>query len=72
MQATGGATPYRWKKVGTLPKGLSLRPNGILSGTPSLKALGAGMYAITAQVTSKRTKTSPAQTASTTLTLHIQ
>jgi hypothetical protein len=71
LQATGGTTPYKWKKVGALPKGLRLHPDGILSGTPSPKALGAGMYAITVQVTSKRTKASPAQTATTTLTLHV-
>jgi len=71
LQASGGTTPYRWKKVGTLPKGLSLHANGILSGTPSVKALGAGMYAVTVRVTSKRTKVNPAQTATTTLTLHI-
>jgi len=71
LQATGGTMPYRWKKVGTLPKGLKLSPAGILSGTPTLKALGAGMYSITVQVMTKRTKANPAQTATQTLTLNI-
>ncbi len=34
FQAFGGAPPYRWSAVGTLPPGLSLSPGGQLSGTP--------------------------------------
>lgn len=33
LYATGGTAPYRWRADG-LPKGISLSPNGVLSGTP--------------------------------------
>lgn len=33
---TGGAPPYRWSTTGPLPTGLSLSPEGVLSGTPSV------------------------------------
>ena len=36
LQASGGIPPYNWKIVsGTLPPGLSLHPNGTISGTPT-------------------------------------
>jgi hypothetical protein len=39
LRATGGTEPYRWnkkkkKKFGLLPEGITLSPEGILSGTP--------------------------------------
>ena len=35
LAATGGATPYTWKKIaGALPKGLKVNRRGLLSGTP--------------------------------------
>jgi hypothetical protein len=71
LQASGGTTPYRWRKVGVLPKGFRLHANGTLTGRPNTKALGSGMYAITVEVMTKHTKTSPAQTAEVTLTLTI-
>jgi len=64
--------PYRWRKAGALPKGFRLHSNGTLSGRPNAKSLAAGMYAITVEVMTKRTKGSPAQTAEATLTLTIQ
>ena len=70
LQASGGTTPYKWKKVGTLPKGLKLHSNGILAGTPSLKRLSAGMYAITVEVISK-SKGHPVQTTTQVLTLTL-
>lgn len=37
LSADGGITPYRWNVVtGSLPAGLALNSNGIVSGTPSL------------------------------------
>ena len=71
LQAAGGTAPYRWRKVGLLPKGFRLRSNGALSGRPSARTLAAGMYAITVEVMTKRTPTSPAQTAEATLTLTV-
>ena len=37
LEAGEGTTPYKWKKVGELPKGLKLSKTGLLSGTPSAK-----------------------------------
>lgn len=34
FSAIGGAVPYNWSSVGTLPAGLSLSRAGVLSGTP--------------------------------------
>jgi uncharacterized protein (TIGR03437 family) len=35
LSATGGTPPYTWSLIsGTLPRGLSLNPSGIVSGTP--------------------------------------
>ncbi len=39
LGATGGTLPYKWKKTGKLPKGLKLKSNGTISGTPSTKAV---------------------------------
>jgi hypothetical protein len=49
LQATGGATPYKWKRIGTLPKGLKLTSSGLLHGTPKLKHVSPGTYTFTAQ-----------------------
>lgn len=35
LTASGGTPPYSWNVDGTLPPGLSLSPNGVLSGTPT-------------------------------------
>jgi IPT/TIG domain/Fibronectin type III domain len=71
LQASGGATPYRWRKVGDLPKGFKLRSNGTLSGKPNAKRLAPGMYAITVEVMTRHTKAGPSQTAEATLTLTV-
>ena len=40
MQAVGGVAPYTWERVsGTLPSGLSLDNDGLLSGVPSASGL---------------------------------
>lgn len=49
LVAYGGKEPYKWKKVGKLPKGLALSQAGVLSGTPSTK-LAAGEYTIEVSV----------------------
>lgn len=68
LEASGGVTPYKWKKTAALPKGLKLSKTGVLSGTPSTKLL-PGAYPIAVKVTDdgKQAK----QTATTTLTLEI-
>ncbi len=35
LGVTGGAEPYGWSAVGTLPPGLTLQPEGLLSGRPT-------------------------------------
>jgi hypothetical protein len=49
LTATGGATPYTWTIAsGTLPAGLSLSSNGVISGTPTT---ASGPTSITLKVT---------------------
>ncbi|HMK96028.1 MAG TPA: Ig domain-containing protein, partial [Acidimicrobiales bacterium] len=56
LQATGGATPYKWKKVaGSLPKGLKLNHRGLLSGTASAKD-APGTFTFAVQVTTDDTQ----------------
>jgi hypothetical protein len=52
LQAINGTTPYKWKKLTKLPKGLKLRPKtGMILGTPKLR----GTFSFTVQVSDKRT-----------------
>ena len=54
LAATGGTTPYTWSTIsGTLPAGLTLAPNGVISGTPT----GSGTSSFTVQVTDATAKT---------------
>ena len=54
LQATGGAQPYTWSvSSGSLPQGLSLKANGVISGTPT--AAGTGRR------TTKATRSPPAK-----------
>jgi len=50
LTASGGLAPYQWKWEATsgssLPRGLSLSPEGLISGTPEM----AGTYAVTVTV----------------------
>jgi putative Ig domain-containing protein len=47
LSASGGAAPYRWSiSSGALPAGLTLGPDGIVSGTPT----SAGSFSFTIQV----------------------
>ena len=55
LHAIGGYTPYKWKSIGRLPRGLRLHPTGILSGTP--KAGDApGTYTFTARAKTHRSR----------------
>src|ERR1019366_6358224 len=49
LQATGGTTPYKWKKVTKPPKGLKLSSSGVLSGTVSTKVT-PGTYTFQVEV----------------------
>jgi len=69
LHATGGATPYKWKRIGSLPKGLKLRSNGVLSGTPKTKHVSPGTFTFTVTATTKKSKGHPSVTATQKLTL---
>ncbi len=63
LEAAGGTAPYSWSLVdGFLPPGITLAPDGSLSGTPTV----AGSYSATFQVTDGST---PAKTATATIGL---
>lgn len=65
--ATGGVAPYTWAvTAGTLPQGLQLSTQGLLTGTPVQFGSGSPF---TIQVTDAET---PAQTATATFTLPVQ
>ncbi len=70
LYATGGAVPYRWTLIGTLPKGLKLHPSGLLSGTAKL-ASQPGPYVFMVQAKTKRAKGHPAQKATRELVLTV-
>jgi len=58
--ASGGTTPYTWSiSMGSLPPGLSLTTDGIISGTPTT----IGSYDFTVKVVDSQTPTQAVQTA---------
>ena len=66
LSAAGGTAPYTWTLIsGTLPSGLNLATNGIISGVPG----ASGSFTFTVQVTDSTSPT--AQTATHALTLSI-
>ena len=69
LTAAGGATPYRWKKLTKLPKGMKLSSGGVLSGTPSLKN-APGPVTVSVRVTDATPKTHQVATATFTLSLN--
>jgi hypothetical protein len=65
LAAAGGTPPYTWSTIaGSLPAGLTLSVQGLISGNPT----AAGTATFTVRVTDSR---SPAQTASKALTITI-
>lgn len=67
LVATGGSTPYTWSvSSGTLPPGLTLSNEGIISGTPT--ATGASTF--TAKVVDSQTPTEAVATQSFTITIN--
>jgi hypothetical protein len=63
LQATGGVSPYTWSLFsGLLPTGLTLQPDGTISGTPTF----AGVFPFIVQV-----QDAAAQTVSATFSLNI-
>ncbi len=66
LSASGGTTPYTWTIAsGSLPPGLSLSPNGKITGTPS----DAGSFTFTVRATDASSLT--AQRASTVLSFQV-
>ncbi|HLX89922.1 MAG TPA: neocarzinostatin apoprotein domain-containing protein, partial [Acidimicrobiales bacterium] len=69
LQAIGGTTSYRWKKVaGQLPKGLKVYHQGLLSGTPNANDT-PGTFTFRVQVTTHKSKGNPSMTTTQALTL---
>ncbi len=68
FEAVGGTEPYKWAKVGPLPKKLKLSKTGLLTGIPSTK-LAPGNYPVTVKVTDHAKK--PKHTATATFMLEI-
>ncbi len=50
LAASGGIAPLKWTKVGALPKGLTLKKSGVLSGKVS-SSVAPGTYSISVKVT---------------------
>ena len=72
MSATGGISPYRWKRTaGTLPRGLRLHLNGLLTGKPKLRS-SPGTYSFTVQASTHKQRGHPTQIATQAFTLVLQ
>lgn len=69
LVASGGIPPYKWKKVGKLPKGLKLNKEGVLSGTPKSN-LVPGPYQVAVTVADSTKKLKRAGTATFTLNVN--
>jgi hypothetical protein len=50
LSATGGVAPFTWTALGSLPAGLTLSSDGVISGTPA----AAGGYTVSVKVTDSR------------------
>ncbi len=69
LSVVGGKAPYKWKAVGSLPTGLTLSKEGVLSGTVPA-TVTPGTYTIDVSVKDHTKPT--AQTASGSISLTIQ
>ncbi len=73
LLASGGETPYTWTFTGgTLPPGLSLQANGIVSGTPTLDSTVTypATYNFNVKVTDSETPTAAYNTLATSITIN--
>lgn len=67
LAVTGGLAPYTWSITsGSLPSGLSMSAQGVISGTPTAN----GSFAITVQVTDSQKPTAAIATSGYTLTIN--
>jgi hypothetical protein len=73
--STTGAAPYKWKKIGALPKGMKLSSGGILSGTIKTKHVATGTQHITVEFETHKIHNKheniPAQTVTKTLPIVV-
>jgi len=73
--STTGAAPYKWKKIGSLPKGMKLSSSGVLSGTIKTKHVATGLQHITVEFETHKIKNKheniPAQTVTKTLPITV-
>lgn len=73
MAASGGTQPYTWIQTeGSLPPGLSLAPNGVISGTPTTVGSYIFLLRVTDALSAVATKTmtlTVSQTGGSTLTI---
>ena len=67
LSATGGTPPYNWSASGSLPPGLTLAANGVLSGSPT----ASGNYTFTAQVSDSSGQNYAGQSISKTFSVRI-
>ncbi len=73
LGATGGPTPYRWHLVagdGTLPRGLRLHLDGVLSGTPRRNDV-TGAYSFTVKAATHVSRAHPREITTKTLSLVV-
>ena len=71
LQATGGATPYRWEKIaGSLPLGLRVNHRGLVSGTPRAKD-NLRPYTFSVQVSTHKSKGNPPMRTTQALTIDL-
>jgi hypothetical protein len=68
LAACGGTAPYKWKKVGKLPRGLKVTKTGVIQGTPRSK-LAPGSYRIGVKATDAE---KPKRSATSTVTLKVK
>ena len=47
LQATGGNAPYKWSIQGSLPPGLTISSEGLISGVPSANVTGSYQFVLT-------------------------
>jgi len=72
FQAAGGSTPFGWKRLsGSLPKGLRLRSNGLLHGTPRSGRIFPESFTFTVQAKTHRSRGNPVQTTTQTLVIIV-
>lgn len=70
LQASGGNPPYTWKRIGKLPKGLTLSSSGLLSGTPTATD-ATGSYSFTVRAITTKAPGQPKQSTSQPLVLGL-